>query len=59
VIRQSIRYAESAERGVSILDYRPELAADYVALAEEVLERVGLDGERDRARALRSELVAA
>ena len=59
VIRQSIRYAESAERGVPILDYRPELGADYVALAEEVLERVGLDGERDRARALRSELVAA
>jgi chromosome partitioning protein len=59
VIRQSIRYAESAERGISILDYRPELGADYVALAEEVLERAGFDGERDRARALRSELVAA
>ena len=59
VIRQSIRYAESAERGVSIVDYRPELGADYVALAEEVLELAGFDGERDRARALRSELVAA
>lgn len=59
VIRQSIRYAESAERGVSILDYRPELGADYVGLAEEVLDRIGLDSERDRVRRLRSELVAA
>ena len=32
VIRKSIRYPESAERGVSILDYRPELGRDYVAL---------------------------
>ena len=31
VIRRSIRYPESAERGVSILDYRPELGADYIA----------------------------
>ncbi len=59
VIRQSIRYAESAERGVSIIDYRPELGADYVALAEEVLDRVGLAAERDRVARLRSELVAA
>jgi len=59
VIRQSIRYAESAERGVSIIDYRPELGADYVALAEEVLDRVGLDAERDRVARLRSELLAA
>jgi chromosome partitioning protein len=59
VIRQSIRYAESAERGLSILDYRPELGADYVALAEEVLDRLGLDAERDRVRQLRSELVPA
>ena len=40
VIRQSIRYAESAERGVSILDYAPDLGADYVALADEVLARL-------------------
>src|ERR671917_2424203 len=38
VIRQSIRYAESAERAVPILDYRPQLGADYLALADEVLE---------------------
>ena len=30
---QSIAYAESAERAVSILDYRPDLAADYLAVA--------------------------
>ena len=38
VIRRTIRYAESAERGVSILDYAPELGADYLALADEVLD---------------------
>jgi chromosome partitioning protein len=41
VIRRSVRYAESAERGVSILDYAPDLGADYLALAAEVLGRVG------------------
>jgi len=59
VIRQSIRYAESAERGLSMVDYRPELGADYLALAEEVLERIGFEDERARLRALRSELVPA
>ena len=33
--------AESAERGVSILDYAPDLGADYIALAEEILARLG------------------
>jgi chromosome partitioning protein len=59
VIRQSIRYAESAERGVSILDYRPELGDDYLALAEEVLMRVGMDEETGRVAELRAELVPA
>jgi chromosome partitioning protein len=40
-IRQSIAYAESAERAVSILDHRPDLGADYEALAEELLDRLG------------------
>jgi chromosome partitioning protein len=40
VVRASIAYAESAERGASMLDYRPDLGADYLALAEEVLERL-------------------
>ena len=59
VIRQSIRYAESAERGVSILDYRPELGNDYLSLAEEVLARVGMDEETGRVAELRAELVPA
>jgi chromosome partitioning protein len=58
-IRQSIRYAESAERGVSILDYRAELGADYLDLAQEVLERLGFEEERRRVAALRRELVSA
>src|SRR6202011_5089785 len=40
VVRASIAYAESAERGSSILDFRPDLGADYLALADEVLERL-------------------
>jgi chromosome partitioning protein len=47
-IRQSIAYAESAERAISILDHRPDLGADYVALAGEVLERLGMTAARDR-----------
>ena len=50
VIRSSIAYAESAERGLSILDHRPDLGADYLALADEVLGRIGL---RDARRALK------
>ncbi len=46
VIRSSIAYAESAERAISILDHRPDLGADYLALADEVLDRVGLDHAR-------------
>jgi chromosome partitioning protein len=49
VIRASIAYAESAERARSILDHRPDLGADYVALAGELLERVpGLGAARER-----------
>jgi chromosome partitioning protein len=59
VIRSSIRYAESAERGVSILDYRPELGSDYLALAEEVLRRTGMAEESVRVSELRRELVPA
>ena len=45
VIRASIAYAESAEKALSILDYRPDLGADYEALAAEVLQRIGrVDG---------------
>ena len=53
VIRASIAYAESAERATSILDHRPDLGADYVALADEVLARLdGLASARSRLAAL-------
>ncbi|MFP5363408.1 MAG: ParA family protein [Thermoleophilia bacterium] len=52
-IRQSIAYAEAAERAVSILDHRPDLGADYLALADEVLERLKLPAARKRLAALR------
>ena len=58
-IRSSIRYAESAERGVSIVDYRPELGADYLALAEEILRDIGMGDESGRVADLRAELVPA
>jgi chromosome partitioning protein len=57
VIRKSVRYPESAERGLSILDYRPELGADYIALGEEVLHRLGQEDARSRVSALRPEPV--
>ncbi len=47
-IRQSIAYAESAERAISILDHRPDLGADYVSLADELLQRLGLTDARKR-----------
>ena len=49
-IRSSIAYAESAERAVSILDYRPDLAVDYLDVAEELLRRLGSTDARRRAR---------
>ena len=39
-IRQSIAYAGSAERAISILEYRPDLATDYLKLADELLRRL-------------------
>jgi chromosome partitioning protein len=53
-VRASIAYAESAERAVSILDHRPDLGEDYVALADEVLARLGLDDARRRLAPLRA-----
>jgi len=40
-IRQSIAYAESAERAIPILDYRPEKGGDYLSLAGEAFRRLG------------------
>src|SRR5579884_272256 len=47
-IRSSIAYAESAERAVSILDYRPDLGADYLNVADELLRRLGFKDARGR-----------
>ena len=41
VIRQSIAYAESAERAVPILDYRPDRGQDYLSLTGEIVRRLG------------------
>src|SRR5438270_651260 len=51
-IRSSIAYAESAERAVSILDYRPDLAVDYLNATDELLRRLGLSEARSRLGAL-------
>ncbi len=51
-IRASIAYAESAERAVSILDYRPDLAVDYLNVADELLRRLNLSQARTRLGAL-------
>jgi chromosome partitioning protein len=47
-IRASIAYAESAERAVSIIDYRPDLGADYLNVADELLRRLGMGEARRR-----------
>jgi chromosome partitioning protein len=59
VIRSSIAYAESAEKARSILDHRPDLGADYLALAEEVLGRIGLEAERKRLQPMLAEFRVA
>jgi chromosome partitioning protein len=49
VVRSSIAYAESAERAISILDHRPDLGADYMGVARELLQRLpGLEEARGR-----------
>ncbi len=51
-IRASIAYAESAERALSILDYRPDLGADYINVTDELLRRLGMNEPRRRLEAL-------
>ena len=51
-VRQSIAYAESAERAVSILEHRPDLGADYLALADELLGRLRLRDARKQLKPL-------
>jgi len=58
-IRASIAYAESAERAVSILDHRPDLGNDYLQLADEVLNRLGMDDARRRVARMQEEAATA
>jgi chromosome partitioning protein len=57
-IRQSIAYAESAERAQSIVDYRPDLGIDYLRVADELLERLDLDDARGRLQPLLDDVAA-
>jgi chromosome partitioning protein len=59
VIRQSIAYAESAERGVPILDYRPDRGVDYISLAGELLRRLSRQDLLEPLDELTTELVPA
>ena len=56
-VRASIAYAESAERAMSIIDYRPDLGVDYLNIADELLRRLGLSEARGRLAGLVSELI--
>jgi chromosome partitioning protein len=58
-IRASIAYAESAERAVSIIDYRPDLASDYLNVADELLRRLEMGEARGRLDALVRDLAPA
>jgi chromosome partitioning protein len=59
VIRQSIVYAESAERAIPILDYRPERGQDYLSLASELLRRTGMPDLLEHLDELSVEIVPA
>jgi chromosome partitioning protein len=59
VIRQSIAYAESAERAIPILDYRPDRGQDYLSLAGEILRRLGSPELLERLDELSVEIVPA
>ena len=57
VIRSSIAYAESAERGVPILDYKPERGADYIALVAEILNRLDMSERLPALEQLRQDVL--
>jgi chromosome partitioning protein len=59
VIRQSIAYAESAERAIPILDYRPDRGADYLSLAGELLRRLSRQDLLEGLDELSAEIVPA
>src|SRR4051794_40312373 len=56
VVRASIAYAESAERAQSIVEYRPDLAVDYLDVADELLRRLELEPPRRRLATLRGQI---
>lgn len=58
-IRSSIAYAESAERAQSIVDYRPDLAVDYLNVADQLLKRIDMDAPRRRLSALAGSFAGA
>jgi chromosome partitioning protein len=57
-IRPSIAYAESAERALSIVDYRPDLGIDYLRVADDLLERLALLDARGRLQLLLDDVAA-
>ncbi|MFN8159928.1 MAG: ParA family protein [Solirubrobacterales bacterium] len=59
VIRRSIAYAESAERAQPILAYRPDRGVDYLRLATELFDRLGMPEERSATERMAAELVPA
>jgi chromosome partitioning protein len=59
VIRQSIAYAESAERAIPILEYNARRGQDYLSLAGEILRRLGMPDLLERLDELSAELVPA
>ena len=56
VIRRSIAYAESSERAIPILDYRPDRGVDYLKLSAEIFERLEMPEQLERVEALATEL---
>jgi chromosome partitioning protein len=59
VIRRSVAYAESAERAIPILDYRPDRGVDYLRLASEIFARLEMDEQREAVGAMAEELTPA
>ena len=57
VIRESIVYAESAERALPILEYRPKRGVDYLDLGAELLGRLGWEEQAEALREQREEIV--
>jgi len=59
VVRRSIAYAESAERAVPILDYRPDRGVDYLRLSREIFRRLEMPEREAAIEGLIEELVPA